>query len=126
MKKPTAFELDSTGEHAELFLQVRDYLKICIGNDAKEKQSENITTLHTKEGGFCYLRVKDGYIHIGWFRGRHLNDPYDLLFGKGKTIRGQRVDKLDKRTREAIRHYVRETLVFLFEHNGLRELKKRR
>ena len=111
----TSFEKDSTGEHADLFLKVRDYIKTCIGNDVKEKHSANITTLRSPEGGFCYIRVKDDHIHIGWFRGRHLNDPYNLLFGKAKTIRGQTVRKLDKPTREAIRHYVHETLLFLFE-----------
>ena len=57
-----AFERDSRGEYAELFLKVRDYIKICIGNDAREKYSENITTLYSKEGGFCYIRVKDDYV----------------------------------------------------------------
>ncbi len=120
----TSFEKDTTGEHAELFLQVRDFVKTCIGNGAKEKYSENITTLYSKEGGFCYIRVKDDYVHLGWFRGRHINDRYGLLFGNGKTIRGQKVYKLDKPTRDAIRHYVNETLIFLFEHNELMKLSR--
>jgi len=124
MDKTNAFERDSRGEYAELFLKVRDYIKICIGNDAREKYSENITTLYSKEGGFCYIRVKDDYVHVGWFRGRHIDDPYQLLFGKGKTIRGEKVYRLDTVTREAIRYYVRETLMFLFEHNGLKQLKR--
>ncbi len=123
IKKRTSFEKDSNGEYAELFLAVRDYIKICIGNDAKEKYSENITTLYSKEGGFCYIRVKDDYIHLGWFRGRHINDKYNLLFGNGKTIRGQKVRKLDKSTREVIRYYVQETLAFLFEHNELMKMR---
>lgn len=122
--KRTSFETDSTGEHAELFLQVRDFIKVCIGNDAKEKYSENITTLYSKEGGFCYIRVKDGYVHLGWFRGRHIEDRYDLLFGNGKTIRGQKVYKLDKQARDAVRYYVNETLIFLFEHNELMKLSR--
>lgn len=122
----TAYERDSTGEHAELFLKVRDYIKVCIGNDAREKHSANITTLFSREGGFCYIRVKEDYIHIGWLRGRHLPDPYNLLFGKAKTIRGQKVHKLDKPTRDVIKHYVHETLMYLFEHNALQELKKKR
>ena len=122
--KRTSFEKDSTGEYAELFLQVRDYIKICIGNDAKEKQSENITTLYSKEGGFCYRRVKENYIHLGLFRGRHIKDKYDLLFGNGKTIRGQKVYKLDRQARDVINYYVNETLMFLFEHNALMELRR--
>ncbi|WP_428738804.1 hypothetical protein [Sulfurimonas sp.] len=122
--KRTSFEKDSTSEHAELFLNVRDFIKICIGNDSKEKYSENITTFYSKEGGFCYIRVKDDYVHLGWFRGRHIDDKFGLLFGKGKTLRGQKVYKLDKQTREAIKYYVNETLMFLFEHNELMKLKK--
>ncbi len=124
MTHTNAFERDSRGEYAELFLEVRDFIKICIGNDAREKYSENITTLYSKEGGFCYIKVKEGYVHVGWFRGRHINDDYRLLFGKGKSIRGQKVFHLDKQTRDAIRHYVTETLMFLFEHNALMHLKR--
>lgn len=122
--KITSFEKDSRGEYAELFLKTRDFIKICIGNDAKEKYRENITTLYSKDGGFCYIRVKDDYIHLGWFRGKYINDKYNLLFGDGKTLRGQKVYKLDKFTREAIKYYTKETLSFLFEHNELMRLKK--
>lgn len=121
--KRTAFETDSTGEYAELFLDVRDYIKICIGNGVKEKHSENTTTFSSKEGGFCYIKVKDNYIHIGWLRGAKINDRYNLLFGAGKTIRGHKVYKLDKQTREVIWYYVNETLIYLFEHNELKRLK---
>ncbi|MDD2888759.1 MAG: hypothetical protein PHY66_13235 [Aliarcobacter sp.] len=122
--KRTSFEKDSNGEYAELFLNVRDFIKICIGNDAKEKYSENITTLYSKEGGFCYIKVKENYIHIGWFRGRYLNDKFKLLFGKGKSIRGQKVYQLDKVTRDSIKYYVNETLMFLLEHNELIKIRK--
>ena len=50
--KRTSFEKDSNSEYAELFLSVRDFIKICIGNNVKEKYSENITTFYFKEGGF--------------------------------------------------------------------------
>lgn len=122
--KITSFEKDSRGEYAELFLKTRDFIKVCIGNDVKEKYRENITTLYSKDGGFCYIRVKDDYIHLGWFRGKYINDKYNLLFGDGKTIRGQKVYKLDKFTKEAIKYYTQETLIFLFEHNELMRLKK--
>ena len=120
----TSFEKDSNGEYAELFLEVRAFIKKCIGQSAKEKYSANITTIQSTEGGFCYIRVKDDYIHLGWFRGRHINDKYNLLFGNGKTIRGQKIYKLDSSSKEAIKYYVNETLIFLFEHNELMKLRK--
>ncbi len=123
-KMQSSHEKDSNSEYAELYLEVRDFIRISIGEDVKEKFSENITSLSSKEGGFCYLRVKDDYIHIGWFRGRYIEDKHHLLFGKGKSIRGQKVSKLDKATKEAIKYYIHETLMFLFEHNALMELRK--
>jgi hypothetical protein len=126
MKKMTSFQRDSSGEYAGLFLEVRDFIKACIGSDAKEKYSDNITTLYSREGGFCYIRVKEDYIHIGWFRGRHIHDRYKVLFGTGKTIRGQKVYRLDQPTRDAIQHHIHETLLFLFEHNELQKLKNRK
>ena len=120
----TSFEKDSNGEYAELFLEVRAFIKKCIGQSAKEKYSANITSIQSTEGGFCYIRVKDDYIHLGWFRGRHINDKYNLLFGNGKTKRGQKIYKLDSSSKEAIKYYVNETLIFLFEHNELMKLRK--
>ena len=119
----TSFEKDSNSEYAELFLETRAFLKECIGKKAKEKYSANITTLQSKEGSFCYIRVKENYIHLGWFRGKHIMDKYNLLFGNGKTIRGQKIYALNKVTKDAIKYYVEETLIFLFEHNELKRMK---
>jgi len=120
----SAFEKDSNSPLAELFLQVRDFVKICIGNRVKEKYRENITSYFSTEGGYCYLKAYEEYIHIGWFRGVNIDDKYNQLFGSAKTIRGQKVYKLDKITRDAIRYYVEQTLIFLIEHNELMKMKK--
>lgn len=53
-----------------------------------------------------------------------LEDKYSSLFGNAKTIRGQKVTKLYKKTREAIKYYIDETFVFLIEHNELMKMKK--
>jgi len=122
----TAFEKDSNTSLAELFLQVRDFVKICIGNRVKEKYRENITSYFSTEGGFCYLKAYDEYIHIGWFRGINIDDKYHQLFGDGKTVRGQKVYSLDKATRDTIRYYIEQTLIFLIEHNELMKMRKKK
>ncbi|MFA6138622.1 MAG: hypothetical protein WC667_11100 [Sulfurimonas sp.] len=48
--KSSAFERDSNSEVGDLFLQVRDFVKVCMGHDVKEKSSENITSFFSKEG----------------------------------------------------------------------------
>lgn len=121
--KHTAFEKDSNSPLAELFLAVRDYLKICIGNNVIEKQNENTTTFFTKDGGYCYIKAYDEYIHIGWLRGKHLKDKYSLLSGTAKTIRGQKIVCFDKTTRETIRYYVEQTVMFLIEYNELKKIR---
>ncbi len=122
--KRTAFEKDLNSPLAELYLQVRDYIKIAIGNEVKEKRNENTTTFSSCEGGFCYIKAYDEYIHIGWLRGKYIDDKYSKLFGKGKTIRGQKVFSLNQETREAIRYYVMQTLIFLIEHNEFMKINK--
>lgn len=124
MEKRTAFEKDSNSPLAELFLEVRDYIKICIGNEVKERFTQNLTSFHIKEGGFCYIKAYDGYIHIGWFKGKFIDDKFDFLFGDGKTIRGQRITKFDKKIRESIKYYVNETLIYLIEYDELKKIKK--
>ncbi len=122
----TSFEKDSNSPLSELFLASFDYIKICIGNDVKVRYNQNTTTFYTKDGGYCYLKAYDNYVHIGWTRGRYIEDRYSLLFGDGKTIRGQKVTKLDKTTREAIKYYCDKTLIFLIEHNELMKMRKSR
>jgi len=119
----TAFEKDSNSQLAELFLHVRDYIKICIGNDVKEKHNKNTTSFFTKEGGYCSIRVKDDYVCIIWFRGSFLDDKYEMLIGKGKYARNQKVYNLNSKTRESIRYYIQETFVKLIEYNELAKIK---
>ena len=121
--RTTSFERDSQSEQSELFLALRDYIKICIGNGVKEKHRENITSFFSTEGGFCSIRVKDGAVLVAWFRGHFIDDRFGLLYGKGKTLRTQKVVTLDRATRDAIRHYVQETLVYLLEHQAMMQLK---
>ncbi|XPV70473.1 MAG: hypothetical protein ACNI25_07795 [Halarcobacter sp.] len=122
-KNRTAFERDCNSELAELFLQVRDFVKICIGNGVKEKHNEHTSSFFTKEGGFCSIKVKDDYIYFSWFKGAVLNDKYNKLEGKGKVARKQIVYNLDKQTRAAIRYYIEETFVKLIEYNELKNIK---
>lgn len=121
--KRTAFEKDSNSPLGELFLAIRDYVKICIGNNVIEKQNANTTTFFTKDGGYCYIKAYDEYIHIGWLRGKHLKDKYSLLSGTAKTIRGQKIVCFDKTTRETIRYYVEQTVMFLIEYNELKKIR---
>ncbi len=119
------FDKDLNSKNAELFLQIRDFLMESIGKDRFEKQSENITSYFCKEGGICYIRTKDNYLHIGWFRGIHIEDKYNLLFGNGKTIRGHTIREFDELQKEAVKYYIDETITFLIEHNELAKLRKK-
>ena len=125
MIKRSSFEKDSNSEYAELFLDVRDYIKICIGNNVKERHNEHTTSFYSKEGGFCSIRVKDDYICLNWFRGYILKDKHNLLQGNGKVARNQKIYKLDKLTREIIKENINETLIVLFEHNELMKMKSK-
>lgn len=117
------FDKDLNSEQAELFLDVREFISTCIGEDLDERYRDNITSYYSKEGGFCYMKTYHTYVHIGWFRGVHIEDKYNFLFGQGKTIRGQRIKKLDKKTKESIKYYIQQTLFFLIEHNELQKIK---
>ena len=119
------FDKDLNSDKAELFLKVRDLIMKSIGSDAKEKLSENITSLYSNEGGFCYIKTADDHIRIGWFRGAHIDDKPKQLFGKGKTIRGHKIYQLDKTQKEAVKYYIQQTKMFLIEHNEIMKMRKR-
>jgi len=126
MLSRTAFLKDSNGEKAELFLEVRDYIKIAIGNDVKEKQNSKSTSYRTNEGVFCSIKVENESVVVNWLKGSFFHDKYDILKGENTKSRTQKIEILDMKTREIIRYYVDETFIYLFEQNGLKNLKKDR
>jgi hypothetical protein len=122
------FDIDASSEQSELFFKVRDLIMNEIGDEVYEKLSDNITSYFSsddalKNQGFCYLRTKDDYVHIGWFRGVFIEDKYGFLFGNGKRIRGHIIKKLDKKQKDAIKYYINETKGYIIEHNELKKLK---
>ena len=123
------FDKDLNSQKAELFLEVRECLTSEIEkyvDKAIEKYSENITSIFAKElcGGFCYIRVKEDYVHIGWFRGAEINDKNGLLVGKGKQIRGHIIRSLDEAQKKAIAYYIMQTYYILVEKHELQKMRK--
>ncbi len=123
------FDKDLASDQSELFLSVRAYITDEIElyvDKVKEKYSDNITSLFCKEfsSGFCYIRVKDNYVHIGWFNGARIEDKFGLFFGNGKQIRGQKITLLDKNCKKAISYYVEQSYISLIEKEAIKELRK--
>ena len=124
------FDVDMNSDIAELFLDVRAFLVKEIEiycEKAREKYSQNITSYFCKEfsGGFCYLRTKDDYVHIGWFLGASIKDDYGFLYGKGKTIRGHIIKSFDEIHKKAIKSFVEQTYVLLMQKDELKKLKSK-
>jgi len=118
------FDKDMNSQYAQLFLDIRDIITTQLGINTKEKFSENITSYFGEFGGVCYLRTTHKGVHIGWFRGVYIVDTYGLLFGNGKTIRGQTITKLDSKTKKSIAYYVTQTQNFLIEHKEMMKIRK--
>lgn len=120
------FDKDLNSQKAELYLDVRafltDEIEIYV-EKVLEKYSDNITTIFCKEfsSAFCYIKVKDDYVHIGWFNGSKIQDKYGLLFGNGKQIRGQRVYTLDEKHKKCIAFYVKQSYILLVEKDALKK-----
>ena len=123
------FDKDMNSPLAELFLNVRDCIMKNISkdeNDIKENFTDNLTSYYSKEfdSGFCYIRVKDDYVHIGWFKGASIEDIPNLFFGKGKVLRGQKIKKLGKVEKKAIKYYVEQTKIVLIEKFEKKQIKR--
>ncbi len=124
------FDKDMNSSLAELFLDVRDCIITNISNDEsdiKENFTNNLTSYYSKEfdSGFCYIRVKDDYVHIGWFKGAFIEDIPNLFFGKGKIIRGQKIKKFGKTEKKAIKYYIDQTKILLIEKCEKKQMKKK-
>lgn len=120
--KRRAFDRDCNSEFAELFLRVRDFIRLCIGEDVKERYNENTSSFYNKEGGFCSIRVKDDYIYLSWFKGAYIEDKFSFLEGESKVSRFQKIRVLDRAARESIDYYIRGTLIYLIEYNELKKI----
>ena len=123
------FDRDMNSDVAELFLDVREFIiKEIEKNDTKviEKQTEHLTSFYTNEfcNGFYYLKTKENHVHIGWFKGAMIEDTHNMLLGNGKIMRGQKIKKLDKTQKNAIKFYIKQMQIILTEHDEKKQLKK--
>jgi hypothetical protein len=119
---------DLNSEYAELFLDVRAFLAQEIekySSLVREKYSQNITTIYSKEfcSAFCYIRVKENYVHIGWFNGSKIADEFALLFGNGKQIRGHKVYELNEKSKKSISYYVQQSYFSLVEKDAIKKMR---
>ncbi len=123
------FDKDMNSELAELFLDVRAFIIKEInktGYDTKERYKENITSFFTDEfnNGYCYIKTKDDYVRLGWFRGSYMIDKFDFLTGNGKYLRGQNIKEFNTMQKNAVKFYIKETHNILLEHEAKKDLKK--
>lgn len=120
---------DLNSSKAELYLEIKEFLTTEIqkySEEVWEKYSDNITSIYTKEfcSAFCYIKVKDDCVHIGWFQGIKVNDKYGFLFGDSKQIRGHKIDVLSSTHKKAISSYVEQSYIILVEKYELKKMKK--
>ena len=126
MKK---FDKDMNSPLAKVFLEVRDCIIQNISDDKNniiEKFTDNLTSYYSKEfdSGFCYIRVKDDYVHVGWFQGALIKDIPNLLFGNGRVLRGQKIKKVSKIEEKAIKYYIEQTKIIMIEKSEKKQIKK--
>lgn len=124
MYKRTSFQKELNGEFAELFLDVRDYIKIVIGNSVKEKQNSTNTSYKIKEGSICSLKVVDDTVVIIWLKADKIDDIYTIFDNQKTKQKIQKIENLDSKTRQMIRYYVQQSYIYLIEYHALKENKK--
>jgi len=123
------FDKDMNSAQAELFLDVRAFIIKHIEKarlTAVERYTANITSYYSQEhdGGFCYIKTKGDYVHIGWFHGVNLKDRNKLLLGNGKILKGQKITQLDKFQKNSIKSFIEQTQVLLIEKSEKKKIKK--
>lgn len=123
------FDKDLNSDQAEIFLDVRAFIIKEIDLDESnviEKFTDNITSYYSKEyeGGFCYIKTKDGSVHIGWFKGASIDDKPKQLFGKSKVLKGQKIELFNDLQKKAVKFYIEQTKIILLENYEKKLLKK--
>ena len=87
------FDKDMASPHRELFESARAFLLSYDG--VTETKKPRITTYGTLYGGICHMRTMPNGIDIGFLKGVRLNDRFEALKGKGKTMRVLSLEKMD-------------------------------
>lgn len=99
------FDKDMTSPHRELFETARGLLLSYEG--ITETKKPRITTYGNTHGGICHMRTLPHGIDIGFLKGVHLDDKFDVLKGRGKVMRVLSLDKMD---RDLISYYLNQAI----------------
>ena len=96
------FEKDLQSEYKVLFLRAREILLSYDG--IVETKKQRITTYSNSRGGICHMRTMPYGIDFGFLKGARMDDIFQVLTGKGKSIRvlPQRAELNE----EIIRYYI--------------------
>lgn len=117
------FNKDINSTKGELFLKVREFMLENI-DEVYEDCKDHITSYKTTLGMYCYLKVKNDYLHIGWGRGAKFDDSYGVLFGNSSVIKGQKIQRFDTTTKKILKDFINQTTIILIEHQELKKLRK--
>lgn len=79
------FDIDMKSKHKEQFCSVRHVL--LEDYNLNETKKSRITTYADDKGGICHMRTMEHGIDIGFLKGVHMEDKYELLTGSGKVMR---------------------------------------
>ena len=115
------YDIDIRSPLAELFLNVRTQL--LSYDEIWEVKKQNITSYFCKEGGICYLRVKDDVLIVGLFQGICLEAIYDLVPEKAKQIRHLNYKKESEFDLEYFHNIIKDSMICAMEKKELAALK---
>jgi len=121
------FDKDMNSVFAELFLEVREFLKKEINEEEViERLSANITSYFSTKysSGFCYIRTTQEGLRIAWFKGIYLQDDYKLLQGNGKKLRFLTIRTLSKEVKMSLLSYIEESKIIMLEKDAMHLAKK--
>lgn len=88
------FDKDMSSRHREFFETARALLLSYEG--IIETKKPRITTYSDKHSGICHMRTMPHGIDLGFLKGVHLDDRFEVLKGTSKVMRVLSLDKMDR------------------------------
>ena len=116
------YDIDTRSSLAELFLKVRAVL--LEHDEIWEVKKANITSYFCKEGGICYLRIKDDQLIVGLFQGICLEELYDLAAEKAKQIRHINYKRLDDLDIPYLQAIIKDSMICAMQKKERNQLKR--
>jgi hypothetical protein len=118
------FDIDKKGQHAEIFLKLREIVMDFKG--IREKKNAKQTAYYDRYSAICFLRGNEEKFTLSLAKGALLQEQYPFLQGEGKVARHIYYHDIKDIDEALLREIIKETMILNMEQHEIKRLRRKR